>query len=612
MALKKKATKKEAVAPSEEVEAPSEATQGRRPRLRRMTIRNLGCIGPKAVTVELDEIVVLVGRNNAGKSTVLRAYALIMAEQAAAGQLAPEDFPGGKIPEKPDLLPQVELETIVYDNAPGAQWVDRQTGEGVVRERWTWAAPKEPPTRETWSPAENRFTSGLAWGPGNIAQAFRPAPHRIDAFSSPEKHEEEVKKLLLGALKDRVKSVAPSESTGEGQPPTLFERLLGSMADLQKQVVQHAKEEIEKAQGALSRFVDEVFPGYRVRFEASAEEELAESVQFFKAGAQLRMGPSDGYSGVMERQGSGARRTLMWAAIRYLGENGKVKNGSTRPHLLLVDEPELCLHPNAVRDARRALYNLPQAGNWQVMVTTHSPVFIDLSRDNTTVVRVERTKQDGVRTTTVFRGENASLSEDDRAQLKLLNLFDPNVAEFFFGGHVILVEGDTEYTAFNYIISQNEGDPAFRDLHIIRARGKATIELLARILNNFEARYAVLHDSDMPTTQREGKTVKNGAWSVNESIRSRLDAPIKFGRARLVASLDHFEAAVFGTSAENEKPYRALEALREDEAARKKVESLLRALIDFSHELPSGFAEWSSLEELELLRTEAANQKKAV
>ena len=48
----------------------------KRSRLTRMTVRNIGCIGSEGLVVELDNIVCLVGKNNAGKSTVLRAYEL--------------------------------------------------------------------------------------------------------------------------------------------------------------------------------------------------------------------------------------------------------------------------------------------------------------------------------------------------------------------------------------------------------------------------------------------------------------------------------------------------------------------------------------------------------
>lgn len=47
-----------------------------RSKLLRMTIRNIGCIGNEGIDIALDNIVCLVGKNNAGKSTVLRAYEL--------------------------------------------------------------------------------------------------------------------------------------------------------------------------------------------------------------------------------------------------------------------------------------------------------------------------------------------------------------------------------------------------------------------------------------------------------------------------------------------------------------------------------------------------------
>ena len=47
-----------------------------RSKLVSITIRNLGCVGPEGLIVQLDNIVCLVGRNNTGKSTVLRAYEL--------------------------------------------------------------------------------------------------------------------------------------------------------------------------------------------------------------------------------------------------------------------------------------------------------------------------------------------------------------------------------------------------------------------------------------------------------------------------------------------------------------------------------------------------------
>lgn len=69
-----------------------------RSKLVRMTVRNIGCIGDGGVDVELDDIVCLVGRNNSGKSTILRAYELAKGSQSFSPsrdrcQFAPVEAP---------------------------------------------------------------------------------------------------------------------------------------------------------------------------------------------------------------------------------------------------------------------------------------------------------------------------------------------------------------------------------------------------------------------------------------------------------------------------------------------------------------------------------------
>ena len=52
---------------SKDVEAAPAIAEGPRPRLVKLIIKNFRCIGATPVTIELDDIVVLVGPNNVGK-----------------------------------------------------------------------------------------------------------------------------------------------------------------------------------------------------------------------------------------------------------------------------------------------------------------------------------------------------------------------------------------------------------------------------------------------------------------------------------------------------------------------------------------------------------------
>lgn len=590
--MTKKATARvrKADATFEEIKTPPQG------KLRKLVIRNFGPIGLDGVEIDLDQIVVLVGPNNAGKSTILKAYEKIMAGPRPT--LCIDEFPNGKV--DPDHLPQVDLHTEFSSDADvPTHWahVDEESGKKTVRERWTWHAPEQPAVRQGFDVEAGGWSDKKPWGFDNVANTRRPVPYRVQAFASPEEEVEEVAKLLLGGIKEQLRTLPRTVQNGEGQEElTAYGALLHSLGALQKTLVEGAQEKVAQAESFLTNFVGQIFSGYKVTFDARPEDRLEDAFSFFKAGAQLRMGPASGFQSAAEHQGSGARRALLWATLRYRAEHGK-KTEPDRSNLLLLDEPELCLHPNAVREACCTLYKLADEGQWQVMITTHSPAFIDLARDNTTVVRVERDELGKVRGTTVFRPEKVKLDADEKAELKLLNLFDPSVAEFLFGGHTILVEGDTEYTAFKYVASQC--DPQrFRNIHIIRARGKVTIALLARILNQFNAAYAIVHDSDKPTATRKGKEIANPAWSNNIKILEQVNAAMP-GRVRLLANLPHFEGAMFQNEAENDKPYGALKRLKTDTTALQRVQQLLVSLVDFDHVPPATCCEWSDLEVLQ-------------
>ena len=123
-----------------------------KPRLIKLIVKNFRCIGTLPVSIDLDDIVVLVGANNVGKSSILKAYELAMSQGSNKGKLKIEDFPNNKI--DPDNLPEIELHTIVYDNSPGEKWITvLPNDERLVKERWIWANegdPIVPGVRRRW------------------------------------------------------------------------------------------------------------------------------------------------------------------------------------------------------------------------------------------------------------------------------------------------------------------------------------------------------------------------------------------------------------------------------------------------------------------------------
>ena len=71
----------------------SENPEVQKPRLKKLQIKNFRCIGSTPVNIDLNEIVILVGANNVGKSSILKAYEVAMSQGSAKAKLKLDDFP---------------------------------------------------------------------------------------------------------------------------------------------------------------------------------------------------------------------------------------------------------------------------------------------------------------------------------------------------------------------------------------------------------------------------------------------------------------------------------------------------------------------------------------
>lgn len=555
-----------------------------RPRLHKLIVQNFRSIGSEKVEIELDDIVVLVGSNNVGKSNILRAYETVMSHGSKEGKLTINDFPNGQV--DPKSLPTIELHTIVFSDAPGQRWITPTAdGEWLIREKWVWDSPNKDPKRQGFDIQKNDWDDQVPWGAPNVANSRRPLPHRIDAFATPDKQASEITKLITSLLKEKLSEI----KSDPAQEKSDYDLILEKIKDLQTKVVKATEDEVKVIEDEISKYLGKLFPNHQIKFDAKPEADLESSYQPFKSNADLLMGPEDGFFSSIENQGSGARRTLLWATLKYLSE-AQDKKGS-RPHVLLLDEPEICLHPSAIREARTILYELPESGNWQVMITSHSPIFIDLSKDNTTIIRVFRDNDSEVKSTTLYRPERAKLDNDDKKNLKLMNVCDPYVHEFFFGGRQVIVEGDTEYTAFSMLREMYPNE--YGDVQIIRARGKGIIPSIAKVLKQFSKSFFILHDTDEELT---AKQAKNPAWGMNKTIAQLLEED---GKVNIVACKTCFETALFGEEVKDEKPYNALVRIRSDETIRNRVKSLLDYLIGTTGAtLPENCIHWTKIEQL--------------
>jgi len=203
-------------------------------------------------------------------------------------------------------------------------------------------------------------------------------------------------------------------------------------------------------------------------------------------------------------QGHGLQRTLIMTLLQLLAEaqdESENRAAQVRPIILIIEEPELYMHPQMERRMRDVLYRLAGQPNMQVACSTHSPVFLDIADKHKAIVRVVR-DGDGNVTTYQVAADLFSGAEDqaEKERLQTVARFNPAVNELFFSNQVVLFEEFSAIAAFERAADLTGifiRHPAVRrEVTAIDCSGKQNIPAFQRILNAFGIPYRVIHDED--------------------------------------------------------------------------------------------------------------------
>jgi len=608
-----------------------------RSRLVRMKITNLGCVGPEGLTITLDNILCLVGPNNTGKSIILRAYELAIGK-ATFGD---DDL----CKRAGDGAASAEVWVHIPADTPNIaeKWKTKEDGLLLVRSKWEWSKSSGfARIRTTWDPEINDWAKEKAAGLDEVFDSRLPTPLRIGTLENPEQAHKALMGLVLQPVADRLRSLQGDASSELKQALDAFVASAQKPVDEERGKITGLKEELNRSQTQL-------FPNLSVdldiglgKMEIDLSSYLMKNsfVRFTEWADEVRW----------NQQGTGSQRALFWAllqvrsrlqaltdvktgrekriadltkrAAKLEDDASKVKkeetkaakraesetirqeietlrntpaesllsgepSGLTLPgYMLLIDEPEVGLHPGAIRAASQYLYALADDPAWQVMLTTHAPSFIDPLQDHTTIVRLSRTQANP--TPNTYRSEEVAFSADEKENLKMLNRFDYGLAEMFFGQYPVLIEGDTEFAAFHWLMNHDpDVFPTGSRPVLVRARGKQTLVLVIRMLNHFKVPFSVLHDADTPH-RKDG--AGNTAWSANGAITEEIGAARSSG-IRVVhrVSIPTFELAHLPVSrdedgyakftSDKDKPWNMVAALGTNDGARMSVRQTLNELV---------------------------------
>lgn len=240
--------------------------------------------------------------------------------------------------------------------------------------------------------------------------------------------------------------------------------------------------------------------GAKVDIEVNAPD--IENV--FKANTQVWI--DDGVRTDIKRKGHGLQRALTVALIQVVAkkalaeaesaeEQGNRKASNSR--YFIFEEPELYLHPQAQRSLFDSFVSLSESGS-QVILCTHSSGLIDVERYKSIYIA---TKDDELNGTKVKQCTEDLFEGDSKKDFNLSYWINPDRGELFFASKVVLLEGATEKTVFPMLAKKLD---VFRyEYTLIDCGSKDNIPLYVKLMNKFSIPYVAVYDRDHQAHKRD-------------------------------------------------------------------------------------------------------------
>jgi energy-coupling factor transporter ATP-binding protein EcfA2 len=411
--------------------------------LSEIVIRNFKSIQNQ--TFELSAFTPLVGYNNAGKSNILESIKWLLRKSS----LSDTDFNDITVPVEIEgcisgitaailgQLPSNQAAAVtpfLFTDKLYIKRIQPLPNSGVTAIKLFVKDPAQIGTLNEW---RNNPT-----GLDQAIQALFPEPIHIGAM---ENSEEDVSKskntTTIGKLLGEI--IGPIQTTYSTQ----VEAALSGIKDLLDANGTARATELNAFDTAVNSKVESFFPGVSIKVHVPTPE-LKEvfSKGTIKVFENLNSTGKD-----VSALGHGAQRSIQMALIRHLADTKRVNGGTTSNTILLIDEPELYLHPQAIEVLRDALKILSTEG-YQVIFTTHSP-FMITSKDVENTILIRKNDTIGTHKRNSLKTAIASVASSHPSQLAIVFSLS-NSSNILFAERVILAEGKTENRLLPKIIQK--------------------------------------------------------------------------------------------------------------------------------------------------------------
>ncbi|TCP29567.1 putative ATP-dependent endonuclease of OLD family [Scopulibacillus darangshiensis] len=479
-------------------------------KLKKLIVKNFrGLKGDQnVIDFENSDIIFLIGKNNNGKSTFLHAYNFFVEPKTKAvlsdfcnkDNSVPIEISGIFVVEKDD-----EKDKTLQKNDPDwiNKWVDE---EGFIKIKKVWSNESEEGKKETFNPSTKEFEEGGFGGFDTLLKRYAPTAIYINAISDPQELEKQINDIIT---KNHIKKL-------ETQYSDKYTSIIESLNELKNEISK--SDDINDINEKMNGFFSNIFPKLKLEIYSIPDSGIDIS-KTLKSTHGLSVTELEVLENVydLKNNGHGVMRQAFFSFLSTLGAN---LNEKRKEYLILFEEPELYLHPEAIFSLRDQLYKLAQNSPFQILCATHSSLMIDTSKPHSSLVRLAKESN---RNTKTYQVEFDIFEGEEKSQLQMINRFNPHICECFFAEEVVLVEGDTEAIIYRELIERFFKDQ--KDVFVLNTGSKANMVFYQKILTHFGIKHIIVHDADSPTyLTKDNKEKINAMWTYNNSIWDQINS----------------------------------------------------------------------------------------
>jgi predicted ATP-dependent endonuclease of OLD family len=242
--------------------------------------------------------------------------------------------------------------------------------------------------------------------------------------------------------------------------------------------------------------------------ECDIEIEMA-MPQLREVFGEAKIYADDGVRTTIETKGHGMQRSMIFTILRAYAELAHVQKAEERAGerttIFAIEEPELYLHPQSQRTLMSVFREIA-SGRDQVIYSTQSSIFVDISHfDHICIMR--REKRDESYESYPTQLSILTMIEDLKARKgvdateegireQYSHAFNPMINEGFFADKVVIVEGPSEQYALPIYADAFGYNLDRNNISVVHSDGKGQMDRLLRVFNGFKIPTYLWFDGD--------------------------------------------------------------------------------------------------------------------